>query len=117
PDMKRGALFGMLFGIFGGIGLVIIQERLKRHLETPGEAALYLDAAELGVIPSWSIDRAADRQGRKRFLATGYRKESGGPPISTFQRSESLAAEAFRVILTSILYIGRKRHAQVIVVG
>ena len=117
PDMKQGASLGMLFGLFGGIGLVMVQEKLKRCVETPGEAAVYLDTPELGVIPSWSIDRAADRQGRKRFLATGYRKENGGAPVSVFQRSESLAAEAFRVILTSLLYIGRKRPSQVLVVG
>jgi capsular exopolysaccharide synthesis family protein len=66
---------------------------------------MYINAPELGVVPAWAIDRA------------GYRKKDGDPAIITFQRNQSLAAEAFRVILTSMLYIGRRRPAQVIVVG
>ncbi len=105
PDLKRGAMLGMCFGIFGSFSLVMIQEKLSRRIEAPGEAPLYINAPELGVVPAWAIDRA------------GYRKKDGDPAIITFQRNQSLAAEAFRVILTSMLYIGRRRPAQVIVVG
>jgi capsular exopolysaccharide synthesis family protein len=105
PDLKRGAMLGMCFGIFGSFSLVMIQEKLSRRIQAPGEAPLYINAPELGAVPSWAIDRA------------GYRKKDGDPAIITFQRNQSLAAEAFRVILTSMLYIGRRRPAQVIVVS
>jgi capsular exopolysaccharide synthesis family protein len=105
PDLKHGALLGMCFGVFGSFSLVMVQEKLSRRIHAPGEALAYLNAPELGVVPSWSVDRAA------------YRKKGGDPPIATFQCNQSLAAEAFRVILTSILYLGRRRPARVIVVG
>jgi capsular exopolysaccharide synthesis family protein len=90
---------------------------MSRRIETPGEAQFYLNVPELGVVPSWSIDRVDEADNPKRFFATGYRKQLGGPEINAFRRGQSLAAEAFRVILTSLLYVGRKRAAQVIVVG
>jgi len=117
PDLKKGASLGLLVGLFGGVGLVLTQEKMSRRIQAPGEAQFYLSVPELGVVPSWSIDRVADSDNPKRFFAIGYRRELGDPAINAFQRSQSLAAEAFRVILTSLLYIGRRRAAQVIVVG
>jgi capsular exopolysaccharide synthesis family protein len=105
PDMKRGTLMGLCFGLFGSMGLVLVQEKLRRRIEAPGDATFYLGVPELGVVPSWSIDRAQNRP-------------NGGPAsIATFRGNRSLSAEAFRVILTSILYLGRKRPTEVIVVG
>jgi len=117
PDLRKGASLGLLVGLFGGVGLVLAQEKMSRRIEAPGETQFYLNVPELGVVPSWSIDRVAEADNPKRFFALGHSRDSSGPAITAFQRSQSLAAEAFRVILTSMLYIGRKRLAQVVVVG
>jgi succinoglycan biosynthesis transport protein ExoP len=117
PDLKKGAFIGLLIGLLGGFGLVFIREKMSRVLQAPGEAPFHLQVPELGIVPSWSIDRALGVDGVRRFFGAGLRKEGDEPAISAFRHSHSLAAEAFRVILTSILYIGRRRPAQVLVVG
>ncbi len=117
PDMKRGASLGLLFGLFGGVGLVLTQEKMSRRIEAPGETSVYLNIPELGVVPAWSIDHPVGASGHRRLFALGHRKDQFGAALTPFQKSQSLAAEAFRVILTSVLYIGRRRLAQVIVVG
>jgi capsular exopolysaccharide synthesis family protein len=117
PDLRKGVMLGLFMGLFGGVGLVVVQERINRRIEAPGETAFYLDVPELGVVPAWSIDKVAVEENRGRLFAGLLRRETGDPAITAFRRSQSLAAEAFRAIVTSILYVGRKRPVQVIVVS
>lgn len=117
PDLRRGASMGLLFGLFGGVGLVLTQERMSRRIQTPEETSFYLGVPELGVVPSWSIDRAPGTLSARRFFALGHDRQNDQAALTPFRRNQSLAAEAFRAILTSLLYIGRKRPAQVLVVG
>jgi capsular exopolysaccharide synthesis family protein len=117
PRLELGSMWGLFAGLIFGFGIVTLREKLNRNLEAPGEAAMYLNVPELGVIPSRSIDRSAIDHRRKKAWPASIIGEAGDSELMGFQRSQSLMAESFRVILTSILYAGRRRPAQVIVVA
>lgn len=117
PRLRLGSMWGLLAGLIFGFGIVTVREKMNRNLEAPGEAAMYLNVPELGVIPSRSIDRSAIGHRRKKGWPASIVGAAGDSELIGFQQSQSLMAESFRVILTSILYAGRKRPAQVIVVA
>jgi capsular exopolysaccharide synthesis family protein len=116
PDLKQGALAGLLCGMFVGVGVVLLREQMHRCVEGPGDAAFYLKAPELGVVPSRSIERR-DPRDRKGLLNSVFGEKSDELGLITTHRSHSLIAEAFRIMVTSILFRSRRRPAQVIVVS
>jgi capsular exopolysaccharide synthesis family protein len=117
PRLQIGSAWGMFAGLIFGFGIVVMRERLNRNLEAPGEATMYLHVPELGVIPSRSIDQPAVESRRKKTWPLTITGDADDSDLTGFQRGHSLMAESFRVILTSILYAGRRHPAQVIVVS
>jgi capsular exopolysaccharide synthesis family protein len=117
PRLQLGSMWGLFAGLILGFAIVVVREKLNRTLEAPGEAAMYLNVSELGVIPSRSIDRSAGGRLRKKSWPASIVGKGGDSELMGFQRNRSLMAESFRVILTSILYAGRRTPAQVIVVS
>ena len=76
PRLRLGSMWGLLAGLMFGFGIVAVREKMNRNLEAPGEAAMYLNVPELGVIPSRSIDRPAidtdeERAGRLSIVGSG----------------------------------------------
>jgi len=47
---------GLFSGVLLGFGFVLFRERVDRRIVAPGDAQVYLDLPELGVIP---VDEAA----------------------------------------------------------
>ena len=59
PNLRFASLCGLLIGLTGGIGLAALRERLtKLIIVAPGDANFDLNLTELGLIPSYSIDKA-----------------------------------------------------------
>jgi capsular exopolysaccharide synthesis family protein len=121
PSLKINGGLGLLAGLLLGIAFVIIREREDRTLQEPGEAPFWLNVPELGIIPSalergrlsnsyYSSKRVVEA---KPSLSLAVLAEGEPAPASpeqielvTWQRKASMIAEAFRVVLTSLLFTG-----------
>ncbi len=58
PSLVLNSALGLLAGAFFGFGFVVMRERADRSIQAPGEAGLYLEVPELGVIPSANAERS-----------------------------------------------------------
>jgi capsular exopolysaccharide synthesis family protein len=87
PNKKINLLFGVVLGLFGGIGLAFFIEYLDNTIKTPEEAEERLGLAMLGV-----IDRC-------RFGKAG---EIGEELISLYEK-HSANVESFKALRTSVL--------------
>jgi capsular exopolysaccharide synthesis family protein len=116
PNVPLGVLGGLLTGLCAGFGLVLMQEKTNRYIESPGDAAFYMNLPALGTIPSAVLERwpGASRRAPLRLASFGGSLDTLLPAVE--KRGPSVVAEAFRLMLTSLLFIGRKRPAQVMVV-
>ncbi len=109
PSLQGNALVGLAGGTILGVVFILIRSRADRTLRQPGDVSFWTHAPELGVIPS------AKTQGVRR-LGGGKDGKGGaltlgrpnGEPVEliTWDQSPSLIAEAFRAVLTSILFVG-----------
>jgi polysaccharide biosynthesis transport protein len=98
PNLPLNAGFGLSIGLVGGGGLIILRHREHHKIEGPGEATLWADAAELGVIPSGA-------PGIMWRLLPRVRLAPSEPvELMAWSRKLSAMAESFRMILTSILF-------------
>ncbi|HEY6943763.1 MAG TPA: polysaccharide biosynthesis tyrosine autokinase [Candidatus Acidoferrum sp.] len=112
PSLLMNSAIGLFSGVFLGFGFVLLRERFDRRISAPGEAQVYLDLPELGVIP---FDETAFplHNGNPLHLgrsipvslpATAKASSRGNcPELATWKRKPSLIAECTRTTLTSIL--------------
>lgn len=118
PKIPVNVALGAFAGAFLGIGLVLTQARADRTIQSIGDSQLWLGLPELGAIPSAKFEgRRRFHYGRSKTSSSGGRSGElvfagrGNQPalaerleLVTLQRKASLMAEAFRVIVTSILF-------------
>ena len=112
PSLPVNSAIGLLSSAFLGFAFVLLRERLNRRISAPGEAQVYLDLPELGVIP---LDEDAVLQwrdtkrlhfphaARSPLPSAVNMRANGGPELATWKRKPSLIAECARTTLTSIL--------------
>ena len=111
PSMVFTKRLGLLSGGFFGIVLIVLRERADRSIQAPGEASLYLDVPELGVIPSADAARSQSsayyRQARGAETKKTEKENRKSPvELVTWKRRPSVLADSFRSTLTSILFSG-----------
>jgi polysaccharide biosynthesis transport protein len=128
PDFLLNAALGLLSGLMVGVVFVIVRERADRTLQQPGDLQFWTNVTELGVIPSAGAETgrrlyyAARRKALPEATPLGLTAEPGmnGAPavilrtkkteerveLMTWQRKPSPVAEAFRAVLTSIMFSG-----------
>ena len=111
PSLLLNSILGLFAGGFFGIVFIVMRERADRSIQSPGEASLYLDVPELGVIPS--ADAARSRSFAYYRQARGAEskkteKQNRKTPVElvTWKRQPSVLADSFRSTLASILYTG-----------
>ncbi len=112
PSLPMNAAIGLFSGVFLGFGFVVLRERIDRRISAPGDAQVYLDLPELGVLP---FDQAAvplqiPNRVQPHRSATPLPQDSAVtsslgdcPELATWKRKPSLLAECARTTLTSIL--------------
>jgi capsular exopolysaccharide synthesis family protein len=110
PNYPQNSGLGLLAGLFLGVGFVIIRERADRSIQAPGEVSQYVDAPELGIIPSASLDLKHAYYYSKRQRRLRHEEAESGEErrveLVTFQHKPSLVAESFRAAVASILFSG-----------
>lgn len=117
PSPVRNAIVGMMGGLFLGLGFVFLRDRSDRSIQSPGDAQLYLNVPEFGVIPSSLIDTGKQLYGTPRGGLEAV-KGANGPSgresleLALLQRSPSLIAESFRSTLTSILFSNQNSNRE-----
>jgi polysaccharide biosynthesis transport protein len=112
PNTTQSAGLGLLAGIFVGAAFIVMRERADRTIQQPGDANLYLNVPELGVIPSekagssrlrYSLSGASDGKPKSGAEPGSYQVE-----LATWQRKPCVVAESFRSTLISILFANDK---------
>ncbi len=132
PDFKVNTALGMFSGFFLGILFVLVKDRTNRALQNPGDVQFWASLLELGTIPTASLGQprllparrsaktmaaAAGSAGESRSLlyaGTG-RNKAMVPEMITLQQNPSIVSEAFRGVLTSILFSGNGNRPRMLV--
>ena len=125
PSLPVNTAIGLFSGVLLGFGFVVLQERIDRRISAPGDAQVYLDLPELGVIPLDEL--AVPRQSSNGLLqhrSTPTRSTesvlrshlSDCPELATWKRKPSLVAECSRTTLTSILLPSQNGEAPSVIV-
>ena len=100
---------GMMLGLFASMALIVVHERADRTVQKPGDLALWVNLIELGVIPGankdhkmplYSVANGASSP-TPRMLSSDLDDKV---ELVTFQHKPSMVAEAFRSVLTSVLF-------------
>ncbi|HXC48673.1 MAG TPA: polysaccharide biosynthesis tyrosine autokinase [Candidatus Sulfotelmatobacter sp.] len=106
PSLPMNSAIGLCSGVLFGFGFVLLRERVNRRISAPGDAQVYLDLPELGVIPldDSAIPRQISNGLHPRRPAPALRAwKSDCPELATWKRKPSIMAECARTTLTSIL--------------
>ncbi|MBV9480623.1 MAG: polysaccharide biosynthesis tyrosine autokinase [Acidobacteria bacterium] len=115
PNLKINIGLGFIAGFVVGVIFVLVRKSTDRTLQHPGEMQFWTKLSELGVIPSKSVEdiqRLPARSGSLAFRLTftslwGRRVGSDPLELAVRQQRPSMLAEAFRTVLTSVLFAGR----------
>src|SRR5258708_5561 len=106
PSLPMNSAIGLCGGALFGLGFVLVRERLNRRISAPGDAQVFLDLPELGVIPldETAVPRQLSNGLRPKSPSPALRAwKSDGPELATWKRKPSMVAECARTTLTSIL--------------
>jgi len=106
PSLPMNSAIGMCGGVLIGLGFVLVRERLNRRISAPGDAQIFLDLPELGVIPldETAVPRQISNGLHAKSPSPALRAwKSDGPELATWKRKPSMVAECARTTLTSIL--------------
>lgn len=117
PNVPMSAGIGLFAGGFLGVAFVVMRERADRTLQAPGDAPFWLNLPELGVIPSERAEgrRAFYYRTAKSLAAAETTEESmtalhkqmpDRTELAVLTRKSSMIAEAFRAVLTSVMFSG-----------
>lgn len=110
PNHRLDAALGLFAGLFLSMVVVSIRARADRTLQQPGDVKVWADLTELGAVPAASFlkiprSRSSAALADAEVAQTLSLTESPFELVTLAQRS-SVAAEAYRSILTSILFVG-----------
>src|SRR5260370_15797961 len=112
PNLPMNTAIGLFSGVLLGFGFVLLQERIDPRISAPGDAQVYLDLPQLGVIPVDELALPRQFAGvLQQARSTPTRSTepvlkshlSDCPELATWKRKPSFVAECSRTILTSIL--------------
>jgi polysaccharide biosynthesis transport protein len=87
PSFRANTALGAFLGLFVGVGLAVFRDRTDRSIRSPGGVQPWLNVPELGVIPSKDV--GVKRADRKQIVLP--------------ESMSRIMAEAFRVVLTSVV--------------
>lgn len=111
PRMSFNTALGLLGGLTIGLVLIVTLERSDRTIQEPTDSTVYLNLPELGVIPAHALGRRPFYYRNKVSTSISQNPASAHPTeLLTWEGKQSMAAEAFRATLTSILFSTGNGH-------
>ncbi len=115
PDIRINAAAGLLLGLIGGILFTVIRKRADRTIQDPGEIRLWAGIPELGVIPAVAkIDVHLHSLSPSEFgIVPLNRKQKLN--LVRLKGQQTMIAEAFRTIMTSLLSSDALTQARLLV--
>jgi polysaccharide biosynthesis transport protein len=121
PGRLRTIMFGFLLSCAGGIGLAFFLEYLDNSIKTVEDVGRYVKLPALGVIPAMasSQSRRLNKQNAKKLMSgSGPDRATETPQPAGMMAldSRSTAAEAYRVLRTSMLLSAADRPPRTILV-
>ena len=121
PGRFRTILFGLLLSFAGGIGLAFVLEYLDNSIKSVEDVGRYVRLPALGVIPAISANTAR-RLGKQETKGMIPGNEAGHAATEPSSRNlmaldnRSAAAEAYRVLRTSMLLSAADRPPKIVLV-
>jgi polysaccharide biosynthesis transport protein len=100
PRKGLNLLLASVIGLFGGVGLAFFFEYLDTNIKDPKEIETVLRVPTIGLVPS-QASLEGRRARRRRLHANG---DEGPFALVAHSEMESVLAEAFRNLRTSLLY-------------
>ncbi|MEX0815805.1 MAG: polysaccharide biosynthesis tyrosine autokinase, partial [Gaiellales bacterium] len=97
PNHPMNLALGLFLGLFGGVVGAFVKDRMDDRIATRMDLESVIGAATLSIIPS--------------VMRVNRRRE---PFLVTEQQPRSPAAEAYRLLRTSVMSLGRQRDLRVI---
>jgi polysaccharide biosynthesis transport protein len=142
PSFPMNSAVGLFSGVFLGLGFIMVREHFDNKIQAPGDAQVYLNLPELGVIPLAEIQpsrevspmvrayenllgRLHSQSNNKRANPPMLASPSGlaqdsllvdCPELAAWKRKPSVLAECVRATMTSILLPGPNEDAPRVVV-
>jgi len=103
PKHINNVLMGILFGIFAGLSIAFVVDNFDSTVTIPPEVESITGKPVIGIIPILG-EPAGILRTRKRQGSKAIKEEVSAPtPIWTLSQPDSVAAEAFRALCTSIM--------------
>lgn len=107
PRPVVDAAIAFCIGLFGATAFVFLRDRMDSTFRVPGEAPRFLKVAELGAIPSSSVDcrlMLHSAPGDSRVVREQRRQHHR---LIAHAHDDSDLAEAFRSTLASLWFVGK----------
>ena len=125
PNFRLNSVIGMALGLIITVTLITTRERADRTLQQPGDVKLWTDLLELGAVPA--AGSTISRMFARPLLPTGSDKSPANGALGAKERllgrgaasrrnRSGAVAEAFRSVLSSILFAGKNGEAPQILV-
>jgi capsular exopolysaccharide synthesis family protein len=107
PRVTLNLAFGLLFGCALGTALALVMENLDSSLKTPDDVRRNLRLPTLGVVPDFGKLSATPTAAAPLPLEEGETRAVAVPnaEVLSLTRRQSVPAEAYRSIRTSILFL------------
>jgi capsular exopolysaccharide synthesis family protein len=107
PKVPLNLAFGLLFGCVLGTALALVMENLDSSLKTPDDVRRSLRLPTLGVVPDFGKLSATPTAAAPLPLEEGETRAVAVPnaEVLSLTRRQSVPAEAYRSIRTSILFL------------
>jgi capsular exopolysaccharide synthesis family protein len=118
PQRARNIMLAFFIGLVGGIGLAFLREYLDNTIKTPEDIERLTRLPSLAIVPAFTAVDGRSR--RTRLLPSGSQRAAGATPrveLIAHEQPQSLIAESFRALRTSLLLSQAEHPPQVILVA
>jgi capsular exopolysaccharide synthesis family protein len=118
PQRARNIMLAFLVGLVGGIGLAFLREYLDNTVKTPEDVEQLTRLPSLAVVPAFAAVNGRSRSAR--LLTSGSQKPEGAASrveLISHEQPQSLIAESFRALRTSLLLSQAEHPPQVVLVA